>query len=193
MTEPADRLLDTVVELLVNGGYEGVSVRRVAKGAGVSIGAVQHHFPTKDAMLSAAMGHASHAFVEQLFSRVPPDADAVTRLRQVSLELLGMRPEQRTVSVLWVAQLARSTTDPNAAQRHAQGWQQVEDLLARMIADCLPRSGDDAVRRRSGALLAMIDGLATAALTEPDRMPPGRAQDLLSSHLDALFGMTAWT
>ena len=36
---PSDRLLDCVLDLLVAEGYEGISIRRVATAAGVSIGA----------------------------------------------------------------------------------------------------------------------------------------------------------
>ena len=50
-----------MTSVLVAEGFEGVSVRKVAARAGVSIGAVQHHFPTKDAMLAAAMERASAA------------------------------------------------------------------------------------------------------------------------------------
>lgn len=45
----AQLVMDAVVRVLVRDGLDGLSVRRVAAEAGISIGAVQHHFATKDA------------------------------------------------------------------------------------------------------------------------------------------------
>src|SRR4028119_311297 len=74
VTGPSDRLLGCVLDLLVAEGYEGISIRRVATAAGVSIGAVQHHFATKDALLAAAMDRVSQQFRERLERRIAPGA-----------------------------------------------------------------------------------------------------------------------
>ena len=81
---PSDRLLDCVLDLLVADGYEGISIRRVATVAGVSIGAVQHHFPTKDALLAAAMDRVSRQFQERLERRLAPGAGPAEVLRAVA-------------------------------------------------------------------------------------------------------------
>jgi AcrR family transcriptional regulator len=176
-----------VTAVLVKEGFEGVSVRKVAARAGVSIGAVQHHFPTKDAMLTAAMDRASADFQARLTARIPSDASAETALRAVTDELLGLGPERREASVLWLARLARASVDEGAARMHARDWQEIEDVLARLLAAASPQRrpgnhGDDAAQ-----LLALLDGLAMAALTEPKRMPPERAERILAAALDRLL------
>jgi AcrR family transcriptional regulator len=55
MSERAQTLTDAVVAIIAESGFEALSVRTVAARAGMSIGAVQHHFPTKSQMLAAAM------------------------------------------------------------------------------------------------------------------------------------------
>ena len=187
MTTAPQRLLDAVTALLVAEGYEGVSVRKVATRAGVSIGAVQHHFPTKDAMLTAAMAEASAAFQRRLAARVPADATAEQALRAVCDELLGLGPERRTASVLWVARLARASVDEPTARTHAEEWRDIEDLLAGLLGATRPGRDPTEVRDQAAALLALLDGLATAALVEPDRMPPERAERLLEQTLDRLL------
>jgi AcrR family transcriptional regulator len=187
VTGPPQRLLDAVTAVLVEEGFEGVSVRKVAARAGVSIGAVQHHFPTKDAMLGAAMDRASAEFGDRLSARVPADASAETALRAVADELLGLGPDRREASILWVARLARASVDEAAARTHARDWQEIEDLLARLLAAAGPehrsgRSPDDAAE-----LLALLDGLAMAGLTEPGRMPRERAERILAAALDRLL------
>ncbi|MGL5817052.1 MAG: TetR/AcrR family transcriptional regulator, partial [Phycicoccus sp.] len=66
MPAPSARIVDAVIDLVAERGMEGVSVRAVAGRAGVSIGAVQHHFPTKEAMLLAANDRIGTVVVERI-------------------------------------------------------------------------------------------------------------------------------
>jgi TetR/AcrR family transcriptional repressor of bet genes len=188
VSTPSDHLLETVAELLVESGYEGVSVRKVATRAGVSIGAVQHHFPSKDAMLTAAMDLMSRQFQTRLEARVSPDATAEQALRTVADELLGIGPERHAADVLWTQRLARAAVDAETAARHAREWQEVEDLLTGLLWAARPAQGQEWARREAGFLLALLDGLAAALLVEPGRMPPERAQEMLQRHLEVVLG-----
>ncbi|MEP7090731.1 MAG: helix-turn-helix domain-containing protein, partial [Nocardioidaceae bacterium] len=55
------RLLDATVECLVEHGWSGTSTTLVSRRAGVSRGAQLHHFPTKQALVLAAVEHLSEA------------------------------------------------------------------------------------------------------------------------------------
>jgi TetR/AcrR family transcriptional repressor of bet genes len=187
VTEAPSRLLDAVVSVLVEEGFEGVSVRKVAARAGVSIGAVQHHFPTKDVMLTAAMDRASAEFAERMAARIPADVTAEQALRAVADELLALGPERRPASVIWVARLARASVDEPMRRAHAREWQEVEDPLSGLLHGARPAMDPQQSRDDAAGLLALLDGLALAALTEPDRMPPERAERLLAGVLDGLL------
>ncbi|MEV6062318.1 helix-turn-helix domain-containing protein [Nocardia asteroides] len=50
-----EALLDAAVESLREHGYAATSARAVARRAGVSQGALQHHFPSKIALVEAAL------------------------------------------------------------------------------------------------------------------------------------------
>lgn len=50
-----DRLLETAGALFAAGGFEGVTTKQLAAHAGLSIGALYHHFPTKHAAYRAAL------------------------------------------------------------------------------------------------------------------------------------------
>lgn len=187
MVEPSERLTDAVIDLLVAEGFEGVSVRRVATAAGVSIGAVQHHFPTKAAMLDAAMRRASDQFTARLQQRLstadPPDQ----LLRMVTGALVGVGAEERRVSVIWLQRLARAAVDPDVARGHAEDWQQLEQLLVELLTYCRPDRDADWCRERAAALLALLDGLAATVVTEPKRMPAERARRIADVELERLL------
>src|SRR5262252_259553 len=52
-----ERLLDATVATLVERGYRGTTTPEICKRAGVSRGAQLHHYPTKEALVAAAVEH----------------------------------------------------------------------------------------------------------------------------------------
>jgi AcrR family transcriptional regulator len=58
-----EQLLDTAVQLAAGRGLASVSVAEIAEAAGVSEGLLYHYFPTKDALLAAALRRAADALI----------------------------------------------------------------------------------------------------------------------------------
>jgi AcrR family transcriptional regulator len=56
--ETKQRLLSATSRLIVEKGYADLRVADVAKAAGVSLGAQLHHFPTRDALVAAAIEYS---------------------------------------------------------------------------------------------------------------------------------------
>lgn len=54
-TESRERLLAAAILLLRNGGYSAASVKAIAAEAGMSLGSLQHHFPTKAKLMTAVV------------------------------------------------------------------------------------------------------------------------------------------
>lgn len=61
-----EQLLDVAVGLAAGGDLSGVSVQEIAAHAGVSEGLLYHYFPTKDALLLAAVQRAADAMTSAL-------------------------------------------------------------------------------------------------------------------------------
>lgn len=53
--ETQERLIRATIESLVEDGWSGTTTRSIAHRAGVSQGAQQHHYPTKRALVEAAL------------------------------------------------------------------------------------------------------------------------------------------
>ena len=54
----AQVILDKSLPLFAHSGYAGVSMRDIAKAVGISGAALYHHYPDKQSLYVAAMGHA---------------------------------------------------------------------------------------------------------------------------------------
>lgn len=77
-TEMRRRVIDATVECLVSYGYAGTTTQRVQDRAGVSRGALLHHFPSKADMFVAAVQHVARrqeAEIRAAAAQDPPLSD----------------------------------------------------------------------------------------------------------------------
>ena len=61
-----ERLLGASIDLLATQGWAATTVGAVAAAAGVSRGAAQHHFPTREDLITAALGHMIEQRIEDV-------------------------------------------------------------------------------------------------------------------------------
>ena len=67
--DTSERILDAAIALMTKKGYNPVTIREIAKAVGLSEMTVFRHFPSKYAMLMAAMRRASYtAIIEEVFT-----------------------------------------------------------------------------------------------------------------------------
>lgn len=87
------RLLESAVQSLSLLGWAGTTVAGVAEHAGVSRGAAQHHFPTREHLVTAALEYI-----------------AKVRMEEIRNEAVDLPPGGRTEAVIWM--LVRVYTGP---------------------------------------------------------------------------------
>ncbi|NED60867.1 TetR/AcrR family transcriptional regulator, partial [Streptomyces sp. SID10244] len=63
------KVLDATVDALVELGYAGTTTQEVNRRAGVSRGALLHHFPTREALVVAAVSHLVDRRLVELLTR----------------------------------------------------------------------------------------------------------------------------
>ncbi|HVX43124.1 MAG TPA: TetR/AcrR family transcriptional regulator [Mycobacteriales bacterium] len=177
--ELAEALLDIAAE----GGLDRVSVREVAAAARVSIGAVQHHFSTKDDMLVFAFEYV----VDRSAARVaalPQDGPIADVLRASLLELLPLDAGRHRETSVYVAFAARAAVSPRLAEVHRR----THDRIRTELAEALTELGADDPARDAAVLLSALDGLIFTAITEPGTYSPADLEAFLDRYLQALLG-----
>jgi len=83
------------MECLVDLGWSGTSTTEVARRAGVSRGAQQHHYPTKMILVAAALEHlleAQRLAYETAFAVLPPERRNVSGALDLLWEVFRGRP-----------------------------------------------------------------------------------------------------
>lgn len=180
-----DVITDALLDITAERGLDHVSVRHVAAAAGVAIGTVQHYFPTKDAMLTAAFTEVVRRIRERVAATVLRP-DVRRNLAAVLRELLPL-DERRAAEVrVQVAFAARAATMPALAELQGVILGEVTDAIAAALAHV---DGGPPERRRARAqvVLATVDGLALHAVSSRDWVTPESLAAALDDALDALL------
>lgn len=177
------RLLEATVELLVERGFAGTSTTLVSERAGVSRGAQLHHFPTKNDLVVAAVGHLTQVRGAELAEAARRLPDGPHRTRAV-LQMLGdhfSSPVFTAALELWVA----ARTDPTLLAAVAPLEQRVGREVHRVTVELL--GADESrpgVRELVQATLDLVRGLGLANTITDDAKRRGRILDRWAETLD---------
>lgn len=127
-------LLDATLDALVEVGLKGTTTTEVARRAGVSVGALQGHFPTKIGLLTAAIEFALNRRIEEfevLMAGLDPSADKLDEAFDLLWSMFS-GPTFTATHELWVA----ARTDPDLApavietdRQFAEACERVYDRL----------------------------------------------------------------
>lgn len=182
-----DVLTDVLLDITAQHGLEAVSVRQVATAAGVSIGTVQHHFPTKDAMLTAAFTEVVRRIRERV-ANAELGPDVQRNLTTVLRELLPLDERRATEVRIQVAFAARAATAPTLADMQAGILAEVTGSIAEVIALAGHGAvGPEDARRKAHIALAAVDGLALHAVSSGSWLDPATSADTLDHLIDMLL------
>jgi AcrR family transcriptional regulator len=166
------QLCAAMLELVATQGVEALSVRQVAAAAGVSIGTVQYHFPTKQAMLTAAFEHAV-ARTRSRLAALRRTGNVAENLSAALAQLLPLDDHRRADVAVTVAFASLAATTPSLQAVQAE-------LLTAIRAEIAEGLGSGS-RPRAALLLAAVDGLALHEVSAPGSLGPRalrRALDL---------------
>ncbi|GAA2112722.1 TetR/AcrR family transcriptional regulator [Actinomadura alba] len=161
------RLLEAAIDRLASMGWAGTTVAVVAERAGVSRGAAQHHFRTREELVTAAVEYGAEVRLEQLRQRFahlkgprPSTLEVLTMLTGLSTS-----PLFRASLQLWVA----AGSDPRLRDRvvpiEARVGRETHRLTVELLGADESRPG---VRETVQATLDMVRGLGLADLLTDD-------------------------
>ena len=183
--ERRERVVDAVHRLADRHGLEGVTLRDVAREAGLSMGAVQRGFRDKDEMLALALARVSERFADRVRAAAAEPSPAALRRTLTDLALLG--EGQRPEAQVWLAFVARAVVTPDLARTLRATHPEVRTLLTRLVAGVAADRGvalDAAAEART--LLALADGLTVQLLL--GQLDREEARRVLDGQLRRLCG-----
>ena len=93
----AIKILDAAEDLLIDEGYQSLSIRRIASRCGITPGNLQYYFPSKNILLEALLNKIIQGYLEE-FERLRQDAgiDPVMQLKAVLTHVITDLNNKRT-------------------------------------------------------------------------------------------------
>lgn len=163
-------------------GHQGLSVRAVAKEAGMALATTQHYTPTREAMMNAAMDALERRLIARA-RKIDSELPRLDTLRAALLELLPLDDERRFECRVWLALTAAAMTEHAVAERLESSECQLRANLERLVAQTTPIADANVA---AAALTTVTTGLTVRMLTTG--LPGTAAREELDRALGAWMG-----
>ncbi len=154
-------LLEAVLRLAARRSSQLMTIREIASEAGVSVGRLQHHFGSRDDLITQAFEHHLLLVVERFNAMREAPGTVIERMEQVLREVAIGRSWER--STIWVDIIARAVVSEKYREIANVINEQWRNLLVEIVQEGVD-SGEFRVRSSvadaAAHLVAVSDGLS---------------------------------
>lgn len=187
--ERKEHIAEAVWRVIRKDGLNGVSVRRVADEAGLSLGALRYYFDAQDELLAYSMRLISHRANERI-RNLPDTGEPRERIERIIAELLPLDGVRTAEAEVWFAFVGKALSDPaiGALSRevHDELYEGFRSMVDPLVSLKLAKDGIDA-DRETKRLHALVDGLVLHRIAFPERIRSEELMSIVSLHLDSLL------
>lgn len=161
------KLLEAAIDCLAELGWTGSTVAVVAERAGVSRGAAQHHFPTREDLVTAALEYVADERIAQLRAHATDLPTGPGRIQAVidMIEHMYTGSLFRAALQLWVAALSDEQLRGRVVPLEAHVGRETHRVALELLGADERAPG---VRETVQATLDLARGLALANLLTDD-------------------------
>lgn len=185
------RLIEATIECLKRYGHEGLSVRRISAEAGVSIGLINHHFPTKNALVAEAYRHFNAQLNQAVLDSMEhAPQSARERLRALFRAIFSPPNLDRDVLTVWIVLWGLYHHSREIQKVHEEAYGGYVEMLRELLTALQKESGKFRMNLRLAAIgaQALLDGLWLEWCLDPENFSPQEAVQLCESWIDSLYG-----
>lgn len=181
-----EAVADAVLEIAASRGLDGVTVREVAATADVSIGTVQHYFPTKNQMLAGAYTEASRR-IRQRLQALPLGPDSRRNMMLVASQLLPLDQERSTEARVYIAFAAAAATSAGLSEIQQNLLEELHTALTTAFTQAWGGGATPArCKLAAHTVIALVDGLALHSVTTKNWIADRQLTDAVALVLDSL-------
>lgn len=164
------QIVEAAAAVYADVGYDGASLREIAKRAGLSHVGLLYYFPDREALLAAVLERRD----EQDAARIGPEASSPMAVLRLLLGLADHNARHPAMVELYVRLAAEACADEHPAHGYfIRHYADTRDYVHRALLE-LAEQGRlrDGVDPRAAAVgfVALMDGLQVQWLTSPDEV-----------------------
>src|SRR5450631_3260752 len=184
-----EALVDATLLCLKKYGHDGVSVRRISAAAGVSIGLINHHFPSKSGLVAETYETLALSLQDSI-RRQADDRAASPRARISGFFRASFAPELLDPQLfnVWLVFWSMVAHSPEIREVHDRTYRKYRSTLESLLGQ-LARSGaapNFKLRPAAIALAALLDGLWVELSLSPTTFKPREAIALCEDWVNGL-------
>lgn len=185
-----DRILDAAINCFVTLGYTNVTTAKVASAAGVSRGAMLHHFPSKTELIQAAVEYLHQKLLE----------DYTARVKNIPTRLKGKKRRRAGIEAYWQHLRGDLFTAYHELCVAGRTDAELKDIMERSsvqfdkhVQECNSELFSEWQDRGDRFLLAMdvtkfmMEGMAVGQLVVNRQARVNRLMDYLADRLEEIF------
>ena len=184
-----ESLVEATLKCLREHGHDGVSVRRIAAAAGVSVGLINHHYTTIDELIAHAYERLATDLLRELQKAIA-EAEQTPRARLSAFFVTSFSPSILDPNLLgtWVVfwSLVRHSPVMQAVQHRTFG--EYRDVLVELLTDLVTaeKLSPGNIKLAAIGLSALLDGCWLEGCLDPS-FDPKNGIALCEAWLDALL------
>ena len=176
------------MRLIAGKGIEGVTMRAVAREAGLSYGSLFHYFDSKDDLLMHAVRHVTSQQTERV-NEYEGKYTGLKALEHLLCDDAVVSASSRDSWTVWLTFQYKVALDETFAEMHTEmisGWLERIRGLLRQAVMAGELAEDLDVESEAMALWAFSSGVGQLGLLHPDSLPPSLQKQLITGYLDRL-------
>jgi AcrR family transcriptional regulator len=184
-----EALVDATLRCLKQFGHEGVSVRRISAAAGVSIGLINHHFPSKSGLIAETYESIALSLLEsirrQAENKSVSPRDRLSNFFRASFAPEILDPQLFNVWLVFWSMVAHS---PEIRAVHFSTYGKYRSVLESLLGQLVSSGGAPPFKLRPAAiaLSALLDGFWVELSLSPTIFKPREAIALCEDWINAL-------
>lgn len=172
--ERRDLLIAATLRCLARDGHAGISVRRIASEAGVSVGLLNHHFGSIDALIADTYHKLASELTTALLDEVDQAGSPAEKLEAFLVGSFSPRVMDPQLLGVWVVFWSLIRHSEHVSQSHERSYRAYLDLIHQLLDGLADSEGFVIRDTRLAAigLSAMLDGLWLEWCLNPETFSP---------------------
>ncbi len=186
MESTQGKLLEASAELFAEYGFEGVSMRQIARATGITQAAIYHHFPAKFDLYLAAIRYIYSGRTEALVIEVSREPDPEQRLALLVRSMLAVFEEQPQFRRIFFRELLAGDRE-RLQMMVGNVFPDLGDLMDKLMSELAPTMDSHLmVLTLAGLLFHHLEARKLSAVMAGGR-PEHQSIDTLAEHITGLL------
>lgn len=160
------RLLLAASECFAEKGYQTTTIREIASNAGVTLGALYHHFKDKKELLMTVNRTRQVTTLEITQKALSAEDDFFRGLEKAMREIISLLANDPILRGITREYWGMGMTDPDMKHMHKENDLEFRDLYANELKRCHPHISPDLQYQLVHMILVASEGLITAVVVE---------------------------